>query len=190
MQRQDRAPMERPQALPVIRNPAAAISRPRPPVAEVQILANQAEPQPDAQQRDDELEEVSIDDQEEEQPLVVQEAEAAPREERNNEAEEAPIQTRNNQDEAAQDSDDESNGNMSYVAGRARFYTEDDSSIDNFVFESGWGSENDSDDSTQPGVVEPHEAARLRNLELQERERQRRLREQHQQQQNQRNQQN
>ncbi|GFH56713.1 predicted protein [Chaetoceros tenuissimus] len=132
-------------------------------------------------------------DEEEHHPPVMHEAEVPPVQEQNNELGQAPVQERNHQEESAQDSDDESNGNMSYVAGRARFYSEDDSSIDNFVFESGWGSEYDGDEGPDPGVVEPHEAARFRRLEQEERERQQRLqeqRQQQQQQQNQRNQQN
>ncbi|GFH59518.1 hypothetical protein CTEN210_15994 [Chaetoceros tenuissimus] len=179
IEQQHRALLERPQAPPVIMNPAP-INQPRPPVAEVYIPRNQAERQPNGQEREEELGEVPIGHEYEQQHSMVQELEVAPRE-RFNEPVEVSIQERNNQNEAAQNSDTESNSDISYSTGSVITY----SSIDNFVFESGWGCEHDSDDSTQPGVVEPHEFARLGSLQLVEQERQRRLREyqqQHQQQ--------
>ncbi|GFH50662.1 hypothetical protein CTEN210_07138 [Chaetoceros tenuissimus] len=172
IEQQDRALLERPQAPPVIMNPAP-INQPRPPVVEVYIPRNQAERQPNGQEREGELGEVPIGHEDKQQHPMVQEPEAAPKQERNHEPVEVPFQERNNQDKAVQDSDTESNGNMSYSTGSVITY----SSIDNFVFKSGWGCEYDSDDSTQSGVVEPHEAARLRNLERQERKRQERLQE-------------
>jgi hypothetical protein len=160
VQQQQQVPLDRPRTETAVRPQAVPIHPPRPSVVEVQIPEHNAERRdnqeiPHAQEREDELEEVSIeDDEEQQQPAAMQEPEVAQVQDQNNEPDEAQAQQANNEGEASQESDAEPN-DLSYVAGRARFYTEDDSSIENFVFESGWGSENDSDDSTEPGVVEP-----------------------------------